>query len=271
MVLVREYRVVLPLSVDEYRVGQLYSVAKTSSQETGNGEGVEVLKNEPYVRDGEEGQYTEKIYHLGNRLPGWIRAVLPATALQLEERAWNAYPYCKTVITSPFLKERFTFTIESRHFNDDGQQPNVHGLDEKQLKSRDVDVIDIAGDKVKKEDYKESEDPTLVRSEKAGRGPLHEGWQKTSDPIMTCYKLVTVEFKMFGLQGRVEQFMVDMERNIFLKFHRQVYCWLDEWFGWTIDDVRRYEDQIKKDLDAKFKANDGASSSSSSSSTTTTS
>lgn len=271
---------VLPLSVDEYRVGQLFSVAKTSSQETGNGEGVEVLKNEPYAREGEEGQYTEKIYHLGSRLPGWIRAVIPSSALKLEERAWNAYPYCKTVITSPFLGERFTFTIESRHFNDDGKQPNVHGLDEKQLKTRDVDVLDIAMDKIKKEDYKESEDPTLVRSEKANRGPLQEGWQKTANPIMTCYKLVTVEFKMFGLQSRVEQFMVDMERNIFLKFHRQVYSWIDEWFGWTIDDVRRYEDQIKKDLDAKLKANDGkatdakandgASSSSSSSTTTTT-
>jgi len=276
MVLVREFRVPLPLSVEEYRVGQLYSVAKSSSQQTNGGEGVEVLKNEPYKSEKEEGQYTEKIYHLGASLPGWIRAIIPSSALKLEERAWNAYPYCKTVITSPFLGEKFTFTIESRHAADDGTQPNPHGLDEKQLKAREmVDVIDIGIDKVEKKDYKKEEDPSLVRSEKASRGPLAEGWIKSSNPIMCCYKLVTVEFKVFGMQSKVERYMMDMERNIFLKFHRQVYSWLDEWYGWTMDDVRKYEDQTKKDLENKLKGGangngNGESSSSSSSSTSTT-
>ncbi|KAG8515081.1 Phosphatidylinositol transfer protein beta isoform, partial [Galemys pyrenaicus] len=47
-----------------YQVGQLYSVAEASKNETGGGEGIEVLKNEPYEKDGEKGQYTHKIYHL---------------------------------------------------------------------------------------------------------------------------------------------------------------------------------------------------------------
>lgn len=48
----------------QYQVGQLYSVAEASKNETGGGEGIEVLKNEPYEKDGEKGQYTHKIYHL---------------------------------------------------------------------------------------------------------------------------------------------------------------------------------------------------------------
>ncbi|KAH0509081.1 Phosphatidylinositol transfer protein beta isoform, partial [Microtus ochrogaster] len=48
----------------QYQVGQLYSVAEASKNETGGGEGIEVLKNEPYEEDGEKGQYTHKIYHL---------------------------------------------------------------------------------------------------------------------------------------------------------------------------------------------------------------
>lgn len=39
-------------------------MAEASKNETGGGEGVEVLVNEPYERDGERGQYTHKIYHL---------------------------------------------------------------------------------------------------------------------------------------------------------------------------------------------------------------
>ncbi|MDG2614606.1 hypothetical protein P7M57_23980, partial [Vibrio parahaemolyticus] len=70
MVLLKEYRVILPVSVDEYQVGQLYSVAEASKNETGGGEGVEVLVNEPYEKDdGEKGQYTHKIYHLQSKVP----------------------------------------------------------------------------------------------------------------------------------------------------------------------------------------------------------
>ena len=45
---VKEYRIPLPISVSEYQVGQLYSVAEASKDNTGGGEGVEVVKNEPY-------------------------------------------------------------------------------------------------------------------------------------------------------------------------------------------------------------------------------
>ena len=58
----------------------LYAVAKSSMEETGGGEGVEVLKNESY-EDGEpllngrftKGQYTDKIYHLESKVPAMIR------------------------------------------------------------------------------------------------------------------------------------------------------------------------------------------------------
>ena len=59
-------RVVLPLTVEEYQVGQLYAVVEASKAETGGGDGVEVLKNEPFTDHPEfgSGQYTHKIYHL---------------------------------------------------------------------------------------------------------------------------------------------------------------------------------------------------------------
>lgn len=49
----------------QYQVGQLYAVAEASKNETGGGEGVEVLVNEAYENDdGEKGQFTHKVYHL---------------------------------------------------------------------------------------------------------------------------------------------------------------------------------------------------------------
>nr|KAF6403896.1 phosphatidylinositol transfer protein beta [Molossus molossus] len=96
MVLIKEFRVVLPCSVQEYQVGQLYSVAEASKNETGGGEGIEVLKNEPYEKDGEKGQYTHKIYHLKSKVPAFVRMIAPEGSLVFHEKAWNAYPYCRT-------------------------------------------------------------------------------------------------------------------------------------------------------------------------------
>ena len=48
----------------QFQVGQLYSVAEASKNETGGGEGVEVITNEPYEGELGKGQYTHKIYHL---------------------------------------------------------------------------------------------------------------------------------------------------------------------------------------------------------------
>ena len=66
---------------------------------------------------------------------------------------------------------------------------------------------------------------------------------------MTCYKLVTCEFKWWGLQNKVESFIQRSERRLFLNFHRQVFCWIDEWHGLTMKDIRAIEDETKRQLD----------------------
>jgi len=239
------------MTLEEYQIGQLYSVAKTSNLETHDDAGVEILKNEPFENEEMgKGQYTHKIYHLGSRLPGWARALAPASALMLVEEAWNAYPYCKTVLTSPFMEDKFKFIIETRHCADRGDQENVHNLPEKELAKREVEIIDITSPLEK--DYKEDEDPTLFHSEKTDRGPLAEGWIEKADPVMCAYKLVTVEFKWWGLQTRVENFMMSMETNILLRFHRQVFCWIDEWHGMNMEEVRKFEDELREQMTKKI-------------------
>ena len=37
--------------------------------------------------------------------------------------------------------------------------------------------------------------------------------------------------------------------RLFRNFHRQVYCWLDEWYGLTMEDIRQLEEKTKADLD----------------------
>ncbi|XP_041504341.1 phosphatidylinositol transfer protein beta isoform isoform X3 [Microtus oregoni] len=230
MVLIKEFRVVLPCSVQEYQVGQLYSVAEASKNETGGGEGIEVLKNEPYEKDGEKGQYTHKIYHLKSKVPAFVRMIAPEGSLVFHEKAWNAYPYCRTIVT-------------------------VHGLDPNTWKTVEIVHIDIADrSQVEPADYKADEDPALFHSVKTKRGPLGPNWKKelanTPDcPKMCAYKLVTIKFKWWGLQSKVENFIQKQEKRIFTNLHRQLFCWIDKWIDLTMEDIRRMEDETQKELE----------------------
>lgn len=118
-----------------------------------------------------------------------------------EEEAWNAYPYTKTRYTCPFV-EKFSVEIETYYFPDGGHQENVFNLNGSDLRNRIVgkrknvnfealekklnpfcpfflyiqDVIDIVKEQLHGNDYVESEDPLLYKSNKTNRGPLTEGW-----------------------------------------------------------------------------------------------
>lgn len=68
-------------------------------------------------------------------------------------------------------------------------------------------------------------------------------------PLMCCYKLVEAEFKWWGIQNRVETLIHNQEKRLFTTFHRQLFCWIDNWHGLTMADIRRLEDETKADLE----------------------
>ena len=71
--------------------------------------------------------------------------------------------------------------------------------------------------KIVLKDYKEDEDPKMFLSKKTGRGLLKPDWKETTKEIMCAYKLVTVEFKWFGLQTSVEKLLHNVNFIEYLK------------------------------------------------------
>ncbi|CAD7669984.1 unnamed protein product [Nyctereutes procyonoides] len=262
--LIKEYHILLPMSLDEYQVAQLYMIQKKSREESsGEGSGVEILANRPYTDGpGGSGQYTHKVYHVGSHIPGWFRALLPKAALQVEEESWNAYPYTRTRYTCPFV-EKFSIEIETYYLPDGGQQPNVFNLSGAERRQRILDTIDIVRDAVAPGEYKAEEDPRLYRSAKTGRGPLADDWARTAaqtGPLMCAYKLCKVEFRYWGMQAKIEQFIHDVGlRRVMLRAHRQAWCWQDEWTELSMADIRALEEETARMLAQRMaKCNTGS-------------
>ncbi|XP_019741130.1 membrane-associated phosphatidylinositol transfer protein 2 isoform X6 [Hippocampus comes] len=258
--LIKEYRIPMPMSVEEYRIAQLYMIQKKSREEScGEGSGVEILKNKPYTDGpGGTGQYTHKVYHIGMHIPSWFRSILPKAALRVEEESWNAYPYTRTRYTCPFV-EKFSIDIETYYMSDTGNQPDVFNMSAADKRQRTVDPIDIVTDPIAPHEYKAEEDPRLYKSAKTQRGPLLDDWIEEYNnnpgrtPVMCAYKLCKVEFRYWGMQSKIERFIHDVGlRKVMVRAHRQAWCWQDEWYGLTMEDIRQLELETQLTLARKM-------------------
>ncbi|KAM9055538.1 membrane-associated phosphatidylinositol transfer protein 2 isoform 2-T4 [Megaptera novaeangliae] len=256
--IIKEYRIPLPMTVEEYRIAQLYMIQKKSRNETfGEGSGVEILENRPYTDGpGGSGQYTHKVYHVGMHIPSWFRSILPKAALRVVEESWNAYPYTRTRFTCPFV-EKFSIDIETFYKTDAGENPNVFSLSPVEKNQLTIDFIDIVKDPVPPNEYKTEEDPKLFYSTKTQRGPLSENWieeyKQQVFPIMCAYKLCKVEFRYWGMQSKIERFIHDTGlRKVMVRAHRQAWCWQDEWYGLNMDNIRELEKEAQLMLSRKM-------------------
>uniref|UniRef100_A0A8C9T052 Phosphatidylinositol transfer protein cytoplasmic 1b n=1 Tax=Scleropages formosus TaxID=113540 RepID=A0A8C9T052_SCLFO len=226
--LMKEYRICMPLTVEEYRIGQLYMISRHSSEQSHGGEGVEVICNEPQTHPQHGlGQFTEKRIHLSSKLPSWIKMFVPRI-FYITEKAWNFYPYTIT---------------------DDKGDDNLEAM------LTVVIHLDILSDKIPEKHYEQKEDLSSWRSAKTGRGPLRAGWRNESLPVMCSYKRVECSFEVYGLQGKTEEFIHKVNiRDILLVGHRQAVAWTDEWHGMTLEDVRRFEKELQEQTNNKLKS-----------------
>ncbi|XP_048424883.1 phosphatidylinositol transfer protein 2-like isoform X2 [Pyrus x bretschneideri] len=241
MVLMKEFRIVMPMSLEEYQVAQTYMVMKMQEQNTNSTEGVEIVESKSFEDDVfGKGHYSSKIYRLQSKAPSWLTTFAPADALIMQEEAWNAHP---RLIKCPYFT-KFQLTVETVNRADNGHSDNVHGLSKAQLATRDVETVDIASSA---KDYwslivgTNNTDFSQFTSTKTGRGPLLEGWQDTSDPVMTAYKLVTIDAPYWGFGNKLERALLLGERALFLESHRNCFSWIDEWSGMTVEQIREHE------------------------------
>uniref|UniRef100_A0A672I8I5 Phosphatidylinositol transfer protein membrane associated 2 n=1 Tax=Salarias fasciatus TaxID=181472 RepID=A0A672I8I5_SALFA len=250
-VLLRKY---CPVSLGDLNCTPVSVQKKSREESCGEGSGVEILENRPYQDGpGGTGQYTRKVYHIGKHIPSWFCSILPQNALRVEEESWNAYPYTRTRYTCPFV-EKFSIDIETYYKPDTGDQGDM--LYNPTLEEEDAlfsvrlsspDPIDIVKDYIAPHEYLVEEDPRLYRSLKTGRGPLSEDWiqeiqrNPSQSAVMSAYKLCKVEFRYWGMQSKIERFIHDVGKRVMVRAHRQAWCWQDEWFGLTMEDIRQLE------------------------------
>lgn len=44
-------------------------------------------------------------------------------------------------------------------------------------------------------------------------------------------------------------FNLQQEKRLFTNFHRQLFCWIDKWIDLNMEDIRRMEEETRRELD----------------------
>lgn len=126
--------------------------------------------------------------------------------------------------------------------DDRGTNPNALGLTPEELKMRQVDWIDIVKDPLPQGGLVCKEDPSKFVSEKTGRGPLRVGFEQNCSPAVCIYKVVRVRLDFGPFQKKAESLLLSVGmRDLLLPLHRQIFCWMDEWWPMTLEEVHAYE------------------------------
>jgi hypothetical protein len=284
MVLRTEFRVLLPISCEEYRTGQLYCIGKASLDETKKAkgkEGVDIVENYAYESSnftktsGKENEnnnkldlnsneikkyemrYTYKIFNMVNKMPEMMQKWFKGSDKgKMHEVCWNEFPFSKTVITNPdYMKDNFECVVETEHRDmDAGEIKNIHNSSESDWSNTNVVYVhlDTKTTNDKAQSNYEIENPfTKVSTKHPDILPLDKDWRNKiiksgNHRYMCIYKLVTVKFKWWGLQSIMEKVMLNEQEKMIRAFHRYILCEIDSWSGMTSEDLIDYEIEIQR-------------------------
>lgn len=249
-----EYRITLPLSLNQYQIAQLHTTAEMSKDFTSPGEGVEILENipcdtaflpnqTPLRKSVNKVQRTSKRYHI----PDSISAAAGLSNCIMRESSFNGFPSFRTVVTAETgATGEFTIDTVCKKM-DDIKQNNIFKLPQVILDKRSVVDIDIVNDTLPLELVSEDEEPKNVLG-------LKDDWQSSLVPqlSMVVYKLVFVKNSR-DAPKEVNTLVMDNLRVMFTLFHRKLICSQDRWKGLNIDDIRTIEEETKDVLDKKRK------------------
>ncbi|CAL8069352.1 unnamed protein product [Orchesella dallaii] len=276
MPVIREYRVVLPMTVDEYEVARKWHNtekikldALILKEKKANEYPEEVLVKEtadviPYFGGAVErnvGEHsikrygwspdasTSTIFNAFSKFATVCDTFISSSMKITEIETWESFPYYRSVSINQAAKDAYTMIIEAKYLPGKGELENALNLPEDMLQQREIVLLDIAAS-VPWADYRDGKDPTIYRCSANGRGALKpDEWINTADPVMTCYILVSIKYNTPGVGRMLEKRLHSGIKRAMVLHHRELFCLMDRWIGLTLDMVREMEIEAQEELE----------------------
>jgi hypothetical protein len=119
-------------------------------------------------------------------------------------------------------------------------------MTKEELEERQIVEIDILNDEIPEKQYIEEEDPKKIKF-KNESVPVLQNWKEIKK-VVTLYKKVEISVPIWGIQTKVESWIKEVQVDFMRRRHRLIYCWADLWYLKGMDELREYEDEVRKKL-----------------------
>lgn len=231
------YVTVLPMTTEEYAVGQQHAVVSMTASETTGDFKVELLENTTTMHEtlGKVNK-THKLMHLKSKIPSMLHSLIPEDACLVEEMSYNAYDRCHTTYKNRYFSaDTFNMSFNTVNLNGHEVLANPFGYD-----SSHADGIEHIHLHLHENVANPAFNPAEYYHEESGRGQLHADWiedyRRRDIPLMVCYKHLSVEVNKFAMgwvPGKIEAAM----RGVVASVQQRIFCTMHEWYGKRIEDM----------------------------------
>jgi len=240
MGLTKQYKILLPFTVEEYQRGFQWAANEDSVKNN-----TKIELNESYIdeKTKKKGEHIrKKISHTENT-PSLVKKLAPEGSLDMIEERWDTYPSTKVSLTNGYLGDKMKITVHTIVKQDAGTTENPHDL------PADHKIETVVLDFLNSSDKNPAEDPSQFSSKVTGRGKLTPTWVKDAKvdtdgntfgetPVMCIYALVEVEFNVLGMQKMMEKALHEQMKTAQIKHSRTIFCSIDEWHGLSLAEIK---------------------------------
>ncbi|CAF3637824.1 unnamed protein product [Rotaria sordida] len=282
----KEYRIPIPLNLDEYRLGQQWtelellkeslqtcSTCITIYDNISEQERLDIINEKiPLTLKTNitsSTLMTHKKYNIKDQTPKFLELFFfkSKNDLILDEYSWDNWPYTLTIIEN--IDYYIRIIIQSYYRNNNLSFINNNNsqlyftLNNEQIKYlKDYEIINIAERLDEKKDYRLDEDPTRNLSiKKPNILPLqlntkwYENWSNNQSS-MCVYKLI--ELIIFNENNDEKSFLtkttnkilwssiIKTQKMIYHRFHQKLISNIDKWIDKTLSDIYEEEKLLKK-------------------------
>ena len=251
------------MELPQCRTASKYSVNKRTREETGGGEGFEIIESGEFEEDGSTGRYVHRVLHFKSRVPASLRWMVPDKYSHIHEHNRNAFPHYVATFRIPAMGERMILDTETRHFPykfGDQIPENPMNMNPDELKIRQIYYLDILnGPAPEKKKYdihgyscpaaniQELQGPTG----KSNDQEIPEWVQHYQGTITLIIKTVKFKLKKPGAQTIVEKYVTkSVFYHVYLDTHRAMLIDAPEWVNFTEDDIKAMEHSTQTELNA---------------------
>ena len=257
-----EWRIIYPFEMSHFVHAQEYMVAKRQREESGNGEGVELVTREPFSLNDESGMYTHKVYHYKSRIPAIIRWLVPNSLTDFHEEAWGAFPHEWFRYNVPALEKRISIMMDcySYPFNkEEGFPDNPAHLTEEELAIREIRYMDI----VTMPPIPERKDWNLANfscpevgieriaepTRPFDSSKIPEWVESYKGKMMLNVRCIKCKIGIWGIQNKVEKLISETSvPSILLESARAITGWASEWGKMSPEELQEFTRQSDQDV-----------------------